>query len=201
MFVKYLPANVTALSQLMDQGVISSMKCNYCSNLFQKFIDEGSDLKCFWKQFTALDSIYNIALAWNMVKPLMLIRSWRKIIPDINEDDDFAGFADDVITTAELAQIANKVSGGEQVDENNISEWLDCDACELGFETLSNDDIVRSLGREEENDNGSEEEGLASNYKIVHGAALNHLDCLLDYLDVMFCVPKLLYLYYFYIFG
>jgi hypothetical protein len=36
-----------------------------------------------------------------MVKPLPLIRSWRKIIPDINEDDDFAGFADDVITTVE----------------------------------------------------------------------------------------------------
>jgi hypothetical protein len=139
-FVKNLPEKVMTLIQPMDQGVISSMKHNYHSNLLQKYTDEGNDLKCFWKQFTVLDAIYDIALAWNMVKPLMLIRSWRKIMPDINEDDDFAGFADDVITTAELARIANQ---GEQVDENNISEWLDCNACEVGFETLSNDDIVR----------------------------------------------------------
>jgi hypothetical protein len=98
-------------------------------------------------------------------------------------DDDFAGFADYVVTTAELAQIANQFSRGEQVDENNISEWLDCDACEPGFETLSNDDIGRSLGGEEENDSDSEEEGLASKNHIMHGAALNHLDCLLDYLE------------------
>jgi hypothetical protein len=113
----------------------------------------------------------------------MLIWSWRKIIPDINEDDDFPGFADDVTTTDELAQIANQVSRGEQVDENNISEWLDCDACEQGFETLSNDDTVRSLGGEEENDSDSEGEGLESKNKIMHGAALNNLDCLLDYLE------------------
>jgi hypothetical protein len=149
-FVKYFPAHVMTQIQPMDQGVISSMKHNYRSNLLQKHIDEDNDLKRFWKQFTVFNAIYDTALAWNMVKPLMLIGSWRKMIPDINEDDDFAGFADDVITAAELAQIANQVSGGKQIDENNISEWLDCDACELGFETLSNDDIVRSLGGGEE---------------------------------------------------
>jgi hypothetical protein len=31
--VKYLPANVTALIKLMDQGVVSNMKHHYQSNL------------------------------------------------------------------------------------------------------------------------------------------------------------------------
>jgi hypothetical protein len=42
--------------------------------------------------------------------------------------------------------MANQVFCGEQVDGDNITEWLDCDACELGFEMLSSDDILRLLG-------------------------------------------------------
>jgi hypothetical protein len=47
--------------------------------------------------------------------------------------DGFAGFSDDEITTAKLTEIANQVSGGKQIDEDNITERLDCTACELGF--------------------------------------------------------------------
>jgi hypothetical protein len=81
------------------------------------------------------------------------------LIPCSNEDDVFSGFegfSDDEITTAKLAEIANQVSGGEQVDEENITEWLNCDACEPGFEMLSNDDIVRKVGGEKEHDSKSE---------------------------------------------
>jgi hypothetical protein len=60
MFVKYLPANVKALIQPMDQSVISSMKHIYHSNLLQKYTDEGNDLKCFWKQFIVLNAIYDL---------------------------------------------------------------------------------------------------------------------------------------------
>jgi hypothetical protein len=118
------------------------MRHNYRPNLLQKYTDEGNDLKCFWKRFTVLDAIYDIALAWNIVKPSTLIRLWRKIIPDINEDDDFAGFADDVITTAEIAQRANQVSGANKLMKITLVSGA-TDACEPEFETLSNDFIVR----------------------------------------------------------
>jgi hypothetical protein len=52
--VKYLPPNVTALIQLMDESVISDMKHHYRSNLLKKCIDEGNDLTCVWKQFAIL---------------------------------------------------------------------------------------------------------------------------------------------------
>jgi hypothetical protein len=90
-----------------------------------------------------------VASAWNIVKQKTLIRSWRKLIPCNNEDYEFSGFEgfnDDEITTAKLAEIANQVSGSKQVDEENITEWLDCGACEPGFEMLNNDDIVRKAG-------------------------------------------------------
>ena len=37
--VKYLPPNVTALIQPIDQGVMTSVKCNYQSSILRKFKD------------------------------------------------------------------------------------------------------------------------------------------------------------------
>jgi hypothetical protein len=47
----------------MEQGVIFNMKYHYQLNLLQKFVDEGNGVTCFWKQFTVLGAIYDIALA------------------------------------------------------------------------------------------------------------------------------------------
>jgi len=79
-FVKFLPPNVTALIQPMDQRVIASMKKNYKTSLLKKRIEEGNDLKSFWKDYTILDSIYDINTAWGLVKQTTLVKSWRKIL-------------------------------------------------------------------------------------------------------------------------
>jgi hypothetical protein len=41
--------------------------------------------------------------------------------------------------------MANQVHGGEEVNEENIREWFDCDSCEPGFKMLSSDKIVSSV--------------------------------------------------------
>jgi hypothetical protein len=90
------------------------------------------------RQFTALSAICGIALAWNAVKPLTLIRLWRKFLTSVkimNLMD--AGCTDDEITIATLAEIANQVPGGGQVDGDNVRQCLDRDVCEVGFEMLS----------------------------------------------------------------
>lgn len=84
-FVKFLPPNVTALIQPMDQGVIASMKKRYRTNLLKKRIEEGGDLQGFWKDYTILDSIYDISTAWNAVKITTLVKSWRKILPNVEK--------------------------------------------------------------------------------------------------------------------
>ena len=100
------------------------------------------------------------------MKPVTIIRSWRKFIPymDIEDFEGFSGFIDD-----DLAKVANSVHGGEYVSSCDIAECIGCDTCEPGFEMLSCDDIVRSVGDE-----------------VLDGevsAALAHLDFLLDYLE------------------
>lgn len=137
-----MPPNVTALIQPMDQGVISALKRNYRSILLQKRIEEGNDLKTFWKDFTILDAIYEIQSAWESTKPLTIIRSWKKIIPDIGVEE-FLGFEEEVTNRViEIAKVIKDIPGGEDVDGDNIREWLNCDIGEQGYEQLTDDQIV-----------------------------------------------------------
>lgn len=186
--VKYLPPNVTALIQPMDQGVIASLKRNYRSSVLRKFIEEGNDLKTFFKNFSVLDAIYEAAAAWDKVKPSTLIRSWRKIFPDIvqTEDEDFAGF--DVSDAQDLAQLANTVSGGENVDQDDITQWFEVDAQLSAFECLTDEEIVmRAQGHVDSESDSCEEGGesgdCALQQTVTHGTALTYVEGLLDYLD------------------
>jgi hypothetical protein len=47
----------------------------------------GWGVLCGNRQFTALSAIYDIASAWNVVKPLTPFGLWRKLMPYINEDN------------------------------------------------------------------------------------------------------------------
>jgi hypothetical protein len=40
---------------------------------------------------TMLDVIYGVSQAWSSVNPVMLVQSWRKLLPD-TEQDDLQGF-------------------------------------------------------------------------------------------------------------
>lgn len=71
--VKYFPANTTALSQPMDQGVIQAFKLKYRKRQLQHVINQmdlsqgktGTDLL---KEISILDAIYWISGSWNEVE-------------------------------------------------------------------------------------------------------------------------------------
>uniref|UniRef100_A0A6P7HDQ1 Jerky protein homolog-like n=1 Tax=Diabrotica virgifera virgifera TaxID=50390 RepID=A0A6P7HDQ1_DIAVI len=140
-----MPPNVTAMIQPMDQGVISSLKRNYRSAILQKRIEEGNDLKSFWKDFTILDAIYEVRSVWEKTKPLTIVRSWKKIMPDICEDDDFLGFDETDFVVKNITEAIKDVPGGEEVDGENILQWLDCDAEDQGYEQLTDEQIVNKI--------------------------------------------------------
>ncbi|GBM66849.1 Jerky -like [Araneus ventricosus] len=127
---KFLPPNVTAAIQPMDQGVISAMKWHYRSELLKNLIHEVITLPNFWKQYSLLDAVYGISAAWSKVKSSMLSRSWRKIIPldkqsssDIQEEYDNS-----------ILEQGNEFEGSENLDEENLEDWFQTDACEPGFQ-------------------------------------------------------------------
>jgi hypothetical protein len=97
-------------------------------------------ISCFWKYFSILDAIYKISTVWDTEKQSLLKNSWKKLMPSITNDDDeihgFTGFSENEIAI-ELTKLANQFHGDEEVNEENMREWFDCDSCELGFEMLS----------------------------------------------------------------
>lgn len=78
----------------------------YRTAVLRKFIEEENDLRMFFKSFTLLDAIYKCCFAWERVKKKTLIRSWIKILLDIleEEDEEFCGFSEEVVTAAQIAK-------------------------------------------------------------------------------------------------
>lgn len=189
-FVKYLPPNVTALIQPMDQGVIATMKRHYRSGLLQIVSDEHSDLKTFWKNLTLLDAIYELEKAWGKVRSTTLQKSWKKIFrydedqnEDIDSDDDDAEFN---IPLAELRSILRAQNRCKDVDIQNIEEWLHIDESLPGYITLTEEDIVNRICDNVEEGGSSDNNSygdLVIENRIPHSRALEHVQGLLEYLE------------------
>lgn len=191
-FATFLSPNGTALIQPMDQGVISALKRNYRSALLQKRIEEGNDLKTFWKDFTILDAIYEVHSAWGNTKSMTIVRSWKKIITD-GDDEDFQVF-EGVDVVKKIMNIVKNVPGAEDVDRDNIIDWFEVDAYEQGYEQLtyaqvvekvrgtggkSDDEGEEEMGRGEAAGDSKQQQSIAH----THRAALVSVKQLLGYIE------------------
>ena len=163
----------------MNQGVIASVKRRYRAGLLRMLVDED-DLVAFWKKLTILDAIHGISDAWQEVKPHTLVRSWRKILPDI-EESDFQAFSDEEITTAQIMNLATGLNGFEDVDEENLNEWLKIDACEPGFQYMSDAEIVTAASQQNKEEDSECESVDEDSDLVSHCTALQCVDTLLDY--------------------
>ncbi|XP_005856792.1 PREDICTED: jerky protein homolog-like [Myotis brandtii] len=183
-FAKYLPPNVASLIQPSDQGVIATMKTNYRAGLLQSNLEEGNDLKSFWKKLTLLDALYEVAMAWNLVKPVTISRAWKKILPSIEEKEGL-DFDEEDISLATVATILQHTKGLENVTTENIEKWLEVDSTEPGYEVLTDSEIIRRAQGQTEESSENEEEAieLIPKKHINHAAALQWTESLLDYLE------------------
>jgi hypothetical protein len=66
------------------------MKQCYWSDLLRTLADEDNIIG-LWDKMMALDVIYGELWSWSSVNPVTLVQSWRKLLPDL-EEDDLQGF-------------------------------------------------------------------------------------------------------------
>ena len=80
---KFLPSNVTVLIRPMDQGVLESPKRRYRKSLFRDIVlsDEQPDLLKFIKGVDMKVVAEKVALSWDELSPMIIRRSWRKVLP------------------------------------------------------------------------------------------------------------------------
>jgi hypothetical protein len=83
----------------MDQEVIVYMKQHW-ADLLRTLANETGSMIALWKTIMVLDAIYRASRVCSSVNPVMLVRSWRKHLPDL-EEDDLRGFPNKEISKFE----------------------------------------------------------------------------------------------------
>ncbi|XP_023604818.1 tigger transposable element-derived protein 1-like [Myotis lucifugus] len=84
--VEFLPKN-TALIHPMNQGVIAAFKARYLRRTLGQLVREKAGVgrpstREFWRSYTVMTAVDNIAQAWAELQPATMNRAWRKLWPE-----------------------------------------------------------------------------------------------------------------------
>uniref|UniRef100_H3AB53 HTH CENPB-type domain-containing protein n=1 Tax=Latimeria chalumnae TaxID=7897 RepID=H3AB53_LATCH len=96
-----------------------------------------------WKSLNIKAALYSIADAWHSITKHTILKSWRKLWPEVcrvSAEEDFQN-----VTTA---LIFRNLPGCDEIDEDDVTEWLNCD--DEGFESKSDEQIIASVAGESE---------------------------------------------------
>lgn len=147
----FMPPNTSALIQPMDQGVIYSCKRLYRKKQLQDclvfFEDEegcstslGEQTLINMKNYNIKNALFNWASSWKEVKATTIANSWKKLLnPEDNEEEDFNGIEED-----DYRNILEN-AGEHETNTENIREWLDEDAGEVGYVVQSEEEIAATI--------------------------------------------------------
>lgn len=149
--VMYLPPNVTAILQPMDQGVLENLKRNYRRSLLQELlqpINENNSLVSCLKKINLKDVAYWTTNAWNSVKSITIHKSWSKIMgQDENENETPV---EDQPAEESLHELIKKIEGCDSVTEEEVERWVTSDELE---EELTNNELIEILDSQQEKRN------------------------------------------------
>jgi hypothetical protein len=80
------------------------MKLHYRTDLLRTLADDNGNLIGLWKKMMVLDAIYSVSWVWSSVNLVMLVQSWRKLLPDV-EGDDLHGFPNEETSKFEILDV------------------------------------------------------------------------------------------------
>lgn len=133
--VIYLPPNVTAALQPMDQGVIEQTKRNYKKRLLRCVLDTDISQIAFLKQFTLLHCVNMIAEAWNDVSHNNLLRAWKYLLSIDNVMHGTRDARDDCSHDVPY----------DSCTQNEMDEWINSDGQDQGWEPQHINGIIDTL--------------------------------------------------------
>ncbi|XP_055371849.1 jerky protein homolog-like [Condylostylus longicornis] len=77
----FMPPNVTALIQPMDQNCIRITKLKYRNLLLSHIIaNKAEDLEFILKKFNLRNAVTNLSKVWESLEPVMIAKCWKKIL-------------------------------------------------------------------------------------------------------------------------
>lgn len=184
----FLPPNVTASIQPMDQGILDTVKRNYRRSLLSCMLLECENqsieaLLRAWKAINMRDVVFQTAESWDIVDRTTIVDSWRKVWPSLytelvdsgatNIYEPESSIADD----SALVDMLRGLPGGE-VDEEEVAKWVTGENNE-DDQCLTDEEIIKSV--QEEMDE-SDEEDVEVAAKVSHAKGAQAADVFLRYI-------------------
>ncbi len=123
----------------MDQGAIATFKAYYIRRTFSQAIEvtmgeNTISLTDFWKNYNVRNATDNIDLAWSEHTVSKMRAVWKNILPHCS--NDFVGFEPQVEKVVENIVQIGKELGFQNVDNENVHDWINFHSGELYNETL-----------------------------------------------------------------
>jgi hypothetical protein len=180
--IMFLPPNVTALLQPMDQGVLENLKRNYRRFLLERILETIEEEQCSlidsMKKINIKDVLYWIADSWNKVKESTLQKSWTKIIVDADVPVEEDVSSDE---TKDLYNLITNINECADIDEEDFTQRLGAD----DQEEFTDSDLVRFVSHEEDEneviDDEMEEDSEPA--QISHADGMQALERSLQYIE------------------
>ncbi|KFD56364.1 hypothetical protein M513_02819 [Trichuris suis] len=131
----------------MDQGIIEILKRLWQKQLLRHLLLSGSnDTKTvmnFQKRKTLKDCCNMVEEGWDSTKQSTFRSSWNTLI-DRKENKSFSSASINE-ETAEVLETMKALVISNEYDNSNIETWLLCDSEDMGFQILSDDEIIKSI--------------------------------------------------------
>lgn len=175
----FLPPNATPLLQPMDQNVLQSLKLKYRKKFLRNLIeDEAIPLVDKIKQTNIKDVVYWAAESWEKVTVHMLRKSWTKLWPSLEFEDNGPEHDGE-----NLLQLVQTIPGCEDADAEDVNEWMGADS--ESSEILSDADIITAVTQESSvcEEERSDDEIENDRDVVSHADATAALDLALQYLE------------------
>lgn len=180
----FLPPNVTAICQPMDQGVLETLKKNYRRKLLSTLIEdseEGQDMIERLKCINVKDVAYWVARAWGDVKDQTIVKSWNKLLCE-NEEGD----ADIMESTDEdkdsILPLVHRIPGCEDVSAHEVDGWMkEDDQYEITDEEIVA--LVNSGDGDGDEIEIDEQTSSVQPVKISHGDGVRAIETAMRYIE------------------
>ncbi|GBL79209.1 Tigger transposable element-derived protein 2 [Araneus ventricosus] len=177
----FLPPNVTALLQPMDQGVLQNVKCSYRKMLLRKLIESDGSFDSVLqliKNVTIKDVIYWVSESWDSVTQNCLVKSRKKLWPSLADSNKVKqGEAN----KSEILPLIKCIPGCEDATEHTVTEWLSCDS--EANQLYTDEEIISLVQNKPQDDSDLEESDEPENVLVSHSEAANALEIALRYIE------------------
>lgn len=141
----FLPPNVTALIQPMDQSPISTMKKKYRESFLEHLLAEDLQSKEevveFVKNWNLLKCCREVARAWNDIEERVLRNAWNKILLREKESEP-----EPPSSTRYITRLANRITPGQTFSQEHVESWVQMDMFYPTFHEETDAEILNRCG-------------------------------------------------------